>query len=628
MARSLNIVIGADIEKLQKGFNDAISVVQSSGKKMSESAAETAKSIQDRLASIATKNPTAGTVRQLTNLAMEARALGPEFTNVANEIIQQAGRIKDSIGDARAEVGYFASDTRRLDAVLGGIEGIAGAFSAVEGGAALLGVESEDLQKTMAKLQGAIALVNGVQAVQNALQAESAVRIGITTAATQVQAFVMGQATIAARVYSAALVATGAGAVIVAIGLVISLFQKSGKAIDEAKEKLAALEKQQERGLTLGQRRIKEEERALELAISRAEAEGKSEAYIYNLKKASLEKQKGIYQQYGKEALALLDRQRNAELYTVEANSKEAAAIRTKYEQLADDLRYSINEEYQSKVAALQMDGNKIAQNIRENNLKQHKDNLKKQEEADKEAMQRRLEIFALDRAGISREIKLPTVQPPYSGFVTSTSKEMDEETRAMKKAQLEREIAQLDYEDRMTASMERVNQAFNSLAADGVMALGEAIGDILSGGQNSFQEFGKKMLEAVAQFMRAFGSALITTAIASKTFKEFILRKPEVAIAAGIALVAGSAAITGMLKRGPKATEFADGGIVSGPTLGLVGEYPGARSNPEVIAPLDKLKGMLNTGNNNSGYIASTTIQGRDLAIVLERYNKDSKRG
>jgi hypothetical protein len=42
----------------------------------------------------------------------------------------------------------------------------------------------------------------------------------------------------------------------------------------------------------------------------------------------------------------------------------------------------------------------------------------------------------------------------------------------------------------------------------------------------------------------------------------------------------------------------------------------------------LDKLKGMLNTGNNNSGFIASTTIQGRDLAIVLERYNKDSKRG
>ena len=80
-------------------------------------------------------------------------------------------------------------------------------------------------------------------------------------------------------------------------------------------------------------------------------------------------------------------------------------------------------------------------------------------------------------------------------------------------------------------------------------------------------------------------------------------------------------------LKQGPEISAFAEGGIVSGPTLGLVGEYPGASSNPEVSAPLDKLKGMLNT-NDQSGFVASTSIQGRDLAIVLERYNKDRNRG
>jgi hypothetical protein len=57
------------------------------------------------------------------------------------------------------------------------------------------------------------------------------------------------------------------------------------------------------------------------------------------------------------------------------------------------------------------------------------------------------------------------------------------------------------------------------------------------------------------------------------------------------------------------------------------MGEYPGASSNPEVIAPLDKLKGMLKT-NDSNGFVASTSIQGRDLAIVLERYNRDSSRG
>ena len=678
MARSLNIVIGADIEKLQKGFNDAVSVVQSSGKKMSEAAAETAKSIQDRLSSIATKNPTAGTVRQLTNLAMEARALGPEFAGVANEIIKQAGRIKDSIGDARAEVGYFASDTRRLDAVLGGVNAVAGAFGAVEGALALSGVQSEDLQKTMVKLQGAIALVNGVTAIQAALQKESAVMQGVLSAATTVQTFVMGQATIAARVYSAALIATGAGAVIVAIGLVITLFQKSGKAIEEAKEKLALLEKQQERGLTLGQRRIKEEERALDLLISRAQAEGKSEQYIYNLKKASLEKQKGIYQQYGKEALELLDRQRNAELYTVEANSKEATAIRKKYTQLESDLRYSINNEYQSKVASLQMDADNIAKSARSQDLKDYKQNTKDKEKAAKELADLEADLAKTGKtkgtgAGAfqvldpEQEKKSPAQlaledieaskakfeeTPPITAAdlfaadditteveviktsIGTLSPEMqamaDTSSQAFRKHKAEVEAAtaaQLAYEERVKQSMEQVNNAFNQLTAQGLEEFGTMIGDLLTGQADTFESFGKRLLTAVAGFMKSFGQALVATATASKAFKELLIKNPVLAAAAGVALIAGSAVITNMLNKGPAPTAFAEGGIVSGPTLGLVGEYPGASSNPEVIAPLDKLRSMIKT-NDTSGFIASTTIQGRDLAIVLERYSKDSKRG
>jgi len=195
MARSLNIVIGADIEKLRKGLQDAVSAIQASGSKMSAETAKAATEIEKKLKDISTKNPTAGTVRQLTNLAMQARALGPEFAQTANDIIRAAGKMKDSISDARAEVSYFASDTRRIDAVLGGVQAVAGAFGAVEGALALTGVESEDLQKTMVKLQGAIALVNGVQAIQNALQAESAVRMGISTAATRLYTVATGGAT-------------------------------------------------------------------------------------------------------------------------------------------------------------------------------------------------------------------------------------------------------------------------------------------------------------------------------------------------------------------------------------------------------------------------------------------------
>lgn len=628
MARSLNIVIGANIEKLRAGFNDAISVIKKAGGEMSADVAKSAKSIEEKLAAIATRNPTMGTVKQLTQLAMEARALGPEFAASADQFIREAGRIKDSIGDARGEVAYFASDTRRLDAVLGGVQAVAGAFGALQGVTALLGVEDKNLQETLVKLQGAMAIVSGAQAIQNALQAESAVMIGIQTAATKVQTYVMGQATVAARVYSAALLATGAGAIIVAIGLVITMFQKSGKAIEEAKEKLAALEKQQERGLTLGQRRIKEEERALDLLVSRAQAEGKSEQYIYNLKKASLEKQKAIYKQYGKEALNLLSEQRAQELYTVESNSKEAAAIRKKYAQLENDLRYSINNEYQGKVVGLEIEKNQLLSNARKKNLKDHKQDLDEQVSAEELAAVR---IAYLKSTGVTQKIQnnerqgLKVIDP--APIDIKAPKKLEHTFTQIDYAMQNQLAKQEEYEEGFKKSMEGVNQAFNSLTADGLEAFGVLLGDIMTGQVGSFQDFGKKLLGAIAGFMKSFGQALIATATASKAFKELLISNPVLAAAAGVALVAGSAVITNMLNKGPEMTAFADGGIVSGPTLGLVGEYPGASSNPEVIAPLDKLKGMLNT-NPQSGFVASTSIQGRDLAIVLERYNKDRNRG
>lgn len=75
-------------------------------------------------------------------------------------------------------------------------------------------------------------------------------------------------------------------------------------------------------------------------------------------------------------------------------------------------------------------------------------------------------------------------------------------------------------------------------------------------------------------------------------------------------------------------AIEFANGGIVSGPTLGLFGEYSGARANPEVVAPLDKLKGMI--GNQTGGNVNVTgefRLKGQDLVVALQRANKQRNR-
>jgi hypothetical protein len=75
--------------------------------------------------------------------------------------------------------------------------------------------------------------------------------------------------------------------------------------------------------------------------------------------------------------------------------------------------------------------------------------------------------------------------------------------------------------------------------------------------------------------------------------------------------------------------TGFANGGIISGPTMGLVGEYPGARQNPEVIAPLNKLQSIIGKSNKNGNInvTGEVRVDGQDLLIAIERANETAGR-
>lgn len=72
----------------------------------------------------------------------------------------------------------------------------------------------------------------------------------------------------------------------------------------------------------------------------------------------------------------------------------------------------------------------------------------------------------------------------------------------------------------------------------------------------------------------------------------------------------------------------LADGGIASGPTLALVGEYAGAKGNPEIIAPLDKLRSMIEPAA--AGFIGGEVefkIRGRELVGILSKETNLKKR-
>lgn len=94
-----------------------------------------------------------------------------------------------------------------------------------------------------------------------------------------------------------------------------------------------------------------------------------------------------------------------------------------------------------------------------------------------------------------------------------------------------------------------------------------------------------------------------------------------------GAALGAAFASMAAVTTKAIGAMAFASGGLVYGPTLGLVGEYAGAAGNPEVVAPLDRLRGIIASEAAGIDGKVEFRIKGRRLAGVLERESSHRRR-
>lgn len=170
-----------------------------------------------------------------------------------------------------------------------------------------------------------------------------------------------------------------------------------------------------------------------------------------------------------------------------------------------------------------------------------------------------------------------------------------------------------------------RIVSISNDFLANSFVSLGETLGQVLGG--EKVQPF-VALAGILADALTQLGQALISFAILEGAAFE-ALKNPAswpVALAAGLAAVAAGAYLKSKLKSntdsassGSGPMRFANGGIISGPTMGLMGEYPGAASNPEVVAPLDKLKDMIGGGGG------TFVLRGQDLLLSVNRAQKAS---
>ena len=139
---------------------------------------------------------------------------------------------------------------------------------------------------------------------------------------------------------------------------------------------------------------------------------------------------------------------------------------------------------------------------------------------------------------------------------------------------------------------------------------------------------FGGEKIDLGLAFFTVLGNALIqigkilieasTVMVGIKAALKTLFVNPATGFIAGAAAILLGGLIIGTATRNAqKASKMASGGIAFGPTYAQVGEYAGARSNPEVVAPLDKLKGML--GNPMGGEVIFR-IGDRELVGILTK--------
>jgi len=164
---------------------------------------------------------------RLYELALAGDTTSKEYQELLNKVAEyRKVQIKtDEVVDGAAQ-----TMTQKLGSAL---NGVTSGFAATQGAMALFGSENEALEKSLLKVQGALAIQQGVQGLTTAYR-ELTISTTIASAAQSAFAFVTGGATTALKVLRVALITTGIGALIAGVALLVANFGKVKKAIEPA----------------------------------------------------------------------------------------------------------------------------------------------------------------------------------------------------------------------------------------------------------------------------------------------------------------------------------------------------------------------------------------------------------
>lgn len=672
---NIGVVIGVDNSELAKGFKDALTKANKLGSDMEGVIDQQTSALMQQLGKVERSSSLKSTARQMENLVGMMHEFGMVGTASFNQVVKQAGALKDSAKDVSAMID---ANTTLLPwkGIASAAQGAAGAFSMAQGAMSLFGVEGEVASETMVKLQAAMALTQGLDSIEQ----------------LQESFVILGQLIKANPIFFIATALVAVGVAVYALTSQLSDAEKAQIAVNNAMEAGA---NNAQKDITHLQRLINVS-RDTNLTLhdrKRAYAEIQNEypdyfkslSYEEFLTKKGSEATKGAINQLKiKSQLMAIESQLVEE--QIKLNKINAEGITT-----GDKVSDAINQGLQ---AITMYSGGKNA----------FKERLNESKNAINELLVAQSKLTkSTGETGIDFKSPTGSIEPKSTGKAGKSAPKintaLESELAANKKIyanyytelqnmvlegslnkqalgaaekgallmQLEQELAILTKHKQSTEALEKsilalkvelYNQdtiAFKANIEEKGLAMqaqseettafvvdlqsvarqnmasmvddfATSLGVLMTSGGDFADTFSQLILTGFAQLLKGLGNAMVVAGIGKLKFDAMMVQfgGGAGAIAAGAGLVLAAGAMQAM----KKPVKLADGGVIRGDTFAMLGEYPQANMDPEVAIRSSHLRKVVSeeSGGGMGGDV-NFIIRGKDLQGVLKRAENEKTR-
>jgi hypothetical protein len=346
---------------------------------------------EKKIIELEVKNNLGSLKSQLREAQAEVAKLSEQFGVTSKEAANAAKRaaeLKDQIEDAKALTDAFNPDAK-FKALSSSLGGVASGFAAYQGALGLVGVESKKVEEQLLKVQSAMALAEGLQALG-----------GAKDSFIQLASVVKNQVVAAFATLKGALIATGIGALVVAIGFLLPKIMEWIDGTKELERKQNDLNRQIDKANNLYKKNTEEIDRNINSELRLAKARGASEQDLLNIEKKGQKQRVDVQKRTVEELDKLIKQKRNLyieafvdeDFERAKALQKEQKDLQIQRSQILKDKKLQ-NEELLLRQQELTLTQERERKTNNQKVQAEVKKEVKKEEETYEESLNRRLKM-------------------------------------------------------------------------------------------------------------------------------------------------------------------------------------------------------------------------------------------